>query len=462
MLTPTRQIRIRLLQISDGLLFILALVGAYYLRASLSFTYFELAPLREFSKYLWLLPSIAVIGPATLSKQGFYHQQRVISRWSNIFLVMRAITFATIAMVLLLFLFRADFARSVIILACTCGGLLCYIRHELFLHFAATSRARSQYRQRILWVGVPEENRLLREALSADEREQIESISEFDPRSESIEQLIAILHDYSINAVVFNLAGLDTGRLLPILSTCEREGVTVIVRPGVFARSPFGMSVDWFAGEPVIHYHAQPVRPSHQLFKRIIDIVGAALLLLFLGPALLVIAALIKFSSKGPAVFKQTRAGLNGKPFTMYKFRSMRTGAEKEQASLATFNEMTGPVFKITKDPRITPIGRFIRRYSVDELPQLWNVLRGEMSLVGPRPLPVKEVKKFSDDAHRRRHSVRPGLTCLWQVNGRNDITDFDEWVRLDLAYIDQWTLWLDLKIMIATLPVVLFGRGAR
>jgi len=181
-----------------------------------------------------------------------------------------------------------------------------------------------------------------------------------------------------------------------------------------------------------------------------------------LGPALLVIIALIKLSSKGPSVFKQTRAGLNGKPFTMYKFRSMRTGAEKEQASLATFNEMTGPVFKITKDPRITPIGRFIRRYSLDELPQLWNVLRGEMSLVGPRPLPVKEVKKFSDDAHRRRHSVRPGLTCLWQVNGRNDITDFDEWVRLDLAYIDQWTLWLDLKIMIATLPVVLFGRGAR
>jgi lipopolysaccharide/colanic/teichoic acid biosynthesis glycosyltransferase len=146
----------------------------------------------------------------------------------------------------------------------------------------------------------------------------------------------------------------------------------------------------------------------------------------------------------------------------MYKFRSMKKGAEKEQASLATFNEMTGPVFKLTKDPRVTPLGRFLRRYSMDELPQLWNVLRGEMSIVGPRPLPVSEVKNFSDDAHRRRLSVRPGLTCLWQVHGRNNITDFAEWVRLDLAYIDQWSLWLDAKIMIATIPVVLFGRGAR
>jgi len=459
-LTKSRLIRARLLQVCDGLIFALALAAAYILRTA--FTYLEMAPLRDFQEYLWLLPAIAIIGPTTLTKQGFYHHQRIVSRWSNIFLVMRAVTFTAITMVVLLFFVRAQYARSVILLACAFGGLLCYIRYELFLHFAASSLVRTRWRQRILWVGVPEENRLLREALTSDEREQVESISEFDPRNESLEQLIGILHDFSINAVVFNLAGLETARLLPVLSACEREGVTVIVRPGVFARSPFGMSVDWFAGEPVIHYHAQPTRPSHQLIKRVIDLIGSTLMLIVLGPLLLLIAILIKLTSKGPAVFHQTRAGLNGLPFTMYKFRSMKTGAEKEQATLATFNEMTGPVFKITKDPRVTGFGRFLRRYSLDELPQLWNVFRGEMSLVGPRPLPVKEVKKFSDDAHRRRHSVRPGLTCLWQVRGRNDISDFDEWVRLDLAYIDQWTLWLDLKIMIATLPVVLFGRGAR
>ena len=460
MLTQTRQTRQRLLQIGDGLLFALSLGFAYLLRAA--FSLLELAPLHDFKEYLWLLPAIAIIGPAALTQQGFYNNQRVVSRWNNIFLVMRAVTFTTVTMVVLLFFVRAQYARSVIVLACVFGGLFSYIRHEAFLQFAATSLARSQWRQRILWVGAPEENRLLREALSSDEREQVESISEFDPRSESIEQLIAILHDFSINAVVFNLAGIDTTRLLPVLTACEREGVTVIVRPGVFARGPFGMSVDWFAGEPVIHYHAQPAKPSHLLVKRVIDIVGASLLLLLLSPVLVILGFAIRLTSSGPFVFHQIRAGVNGLPFTMYKFRSMKKGAEKEQASLATFNEMTGPVFKLTRDPRVTSLGRFLRRYSLDELPQLWNVLRGEMSLVGPRPLPVTEVKNFSDDAHRRRLSVRPGLTCLWQVRGRNNITDFDEWVRLDLAYIDQWSLWLDFKIMIATLPVVLFGRGAR
>jgi lipopolysaccharide/colanic/teichoic acid biosynthesis glycosyltransferase len=170
----------------------------------------------------------------------------------------------------------------------------------------------------------------------------------------------------------------------------------------------------------------------------------------------------VKFSSPGPVLFRQQRAGLNGRPFQLLKFRSMRSGAETEQAGLAAKNEMTGPVFKISRDPRVTAVGRFLRRHSLDELPQLWNVLRGEMSLVGPRPLPVEEVKRFNDDAHRRRLSVRPGLTCLWQISGRNDIAQFEDWVRLDLAYIDQWSLWLDFKILLGTIPVVIFGRGGR
>lgn len=460
MLTHPRQLRARLLQISDGVLFALSLVLAYLLRSF--FTVLELPPLQAFHEYVWLLPAIGIIGAAALAQQGFYHHQRVVSRWGTIFLVMRAVAATGIAMVLLMFFVRAQFARSVIILGCSFGGLLCYIRHELFLQLAATALIRNQWRQRILWVGVPDENRLLREALTSDEREQIESISEFDPRSESIEHLIAILHDFSINAVVVNLAGIDTTRLQPVISACEREGVTVIVRPGVFARGPFGMAVEWFAGEPVIHYHPKAARPSHLAVKHGFDVAAGLLLLIVVSPLILFVALLVKITSPGPVLFRQPRAGLNGKPFTLYKFRSMKIGAEKEQATLSTFNEMTGPVFKISKDPRVTPMGRFLRRFSLDELPQLWNVIRGEMSLVGPRPLPVGEVKRFSDDAHRRRLSVRPGLTCLWQVRGRNNITDFEEWVRLDLDYIDQWSLWLDAKILIATVPVVLFGRGAR
>jgi lipopolysaccharide/colanic/teichoic acid biosynthesis glycosyltransferase len=146
----------------------------------------------------------------------------------------------------------------------------------------------------------------------------------------------------------------------------------------------------------------------------------------------------------------------------MLKFRSMATDAEQRKAELEVLNEMDGPVFKVSNDPRVTPIGKFLRRWSIDEWPQMINVLLGDMSLVGPRPLPVDEVRRFDDFAHRRRLSVKPGLTCLWQVNGRNDVTSFRDWVRLDLEYIDNWSIWLDLKILMKTVPVVLMGTGAK
>ena len=146
----------------------------------------------------------------------------------------------------------------------------------------------------------------------------------------------------------------------------------------------------------------------------------------------------------------------------MLKFRTMVSDAEQQRKELEQYNEMSGPVFKVSNDPRITPVGRFLRRTSLDEWPQLWNVLKGEMSLVGPRPLPVDEVARFDDLAHRRRLSVKPGLTCLWQVSGRNNVRDFRDWVRLDLEYIDNWSLWLDFKILVRTIPVVLIGTGAK
>jgi lipopolysaccharide/colanic/teichoic acid biosynthesis glycosyltransferase len=177
---------------------------------------------------------------------------------------------------------------------------------------------------------------------------------------------------------------------------------------------------------------------------------------------MLAIALAIKFTSPGPALFRQKRSGLNGRPFTIYKFRTMATNAEQFKHELEAMNEMSGPVFKVTNDPRITPVGKILRKYSLDELPQLFNVVRAEMSLVGPRPLPVDEVKRFENLAHRRRLSVKPGLTCLWQVSGRNQISDFREWVRLDLEYIDNWSLWLDLKILFRTIPAVLRGTGAK
>ena len=167
-------------------------------------------------------------------------------------------------------------------------------------------------------------------------------------------------------------------------------------------------------------------------------------------------------SPKGAVIFRQQRSGRYGRPFTMYKFRTMDVDAESRRAELADANQMSGPVFKVDHDPRVFAFGGLLRKLSIDELPQLWNVVRGEMSLVGPRPLPVYEVEQIENSAQRRRLSVKPGLTCLWQVSGRSAITDFNDWVQLDLEYIDNWSLWLDWKILARTVPVVLLGAGAR
>lgn len=460
MFTPSRPTRARLLQLCDGVLFVLALSLAYILRATLSL--FDLQAIEKFTDHLWLFPVLAYLGPTALASQGFYQNPQITSRLTVIWQVARGAILAMVAVISLLFLVRIQFARSVILMACGFGGMLVYLRHEIFIRFVAAPLSRSLWRQRVLWVGMGEENTKLRAALSFEERSQIESITEFNPRTDAIEHLVPILHDFAINVVIVNLAGLDAAQVQPVLTACEREGVSIVVRPGLLARAPLGMTIDWFGGEPVIHYRAQAARPSHLLLKQALDYVVAAGLMILCSPIFLIVALAVRFSSKGPVYYQQVRAGLNGRPFILIKFRSMRTGAEREKATLAPLNEMTGPVFKLTNDPRVTPIGRFLRRHGLDELPQLLNVLRGEMSLVGPRPLPIDEVKKFSDDAHRRRLSVRPGLTCLWQVGGRNDISDFGEWVRLDLAYIDRWSLWLDLKILLATVPAVLFGRGGK
>ena len=194
--------------------------------------------------------------------------------------------------------------------------------------------------------------------------------------------------------------------------------------------------------------------------KRGLDIAISSFLLLVLSPLLIATALLIKLTSDGPVFFQQERIGVNKRRFWMYKFRTMVPDAEKLMPKLEALNEASGPVFKIKDDPRITSLGKFLRRSSMDELPQLLNVLKGDMSLVGPRPLPVRDYNGFNADWQRRRFSVKPGITCLWQVNGRSGLS-FDQWMLLDLQYMDEWSLWLDLKILVKTVPVVLKGAGA-
>lgn len=194
--------------------------------------------------------------------------------------------------------------------------------------------------------------------------------------------------------------------------------------------------------------------------KRIVDIILSSFGLLILSPLLFLIALFVKFTSKGPIFYRWKVVGENERPFTGYKFRSMFENADKIKERLMEQNKMSGPVFKMDNDPRVTSVGHFIRKYSLDELPQLWSVLKGDMSLVGPHPPLQTEVEEF-DDWHKQKLSVKPGITCFWQINGRADITDFDEWVKMDLEYIENWSLWLDIKILMKTVPAVLKGKGA-
>jgi exopolysaccharide biosynthesis polyprenyl glycosylphosphotransferase len=245
-----------------------------------------------------------------------------------------------------------------------------------------------------------------------------------------------------------------------LISLCEHHGILIRLDTQPFnlrTQSSSALHLD-----PEVHLAGLPSSPlsGPAITKRLIDLLISGVALLVLSPLFLIVALLVKFTSESPILFSQTRVGLNKRMFRMYKFRTMIPDAEKIQDQLLSRNEMSGPVFKIKQDPRITPLGRILRNTSIDELPQLFNVFKGEMSLVGPRALSLRDYELFDTDSHRRRFSVKPGITCLWQIAGRNSVP-FERWMELDLQYIDKWSLWLDLKILAQTLPAVLRGTGA-
>jgi exopolysaccharide biosynthesis polyprenyl glycosylphosphotransferase len=247
-----------------------------------------------------------------------------------------------------------------------------------------------------------------------------------------------------------------------MVKICEKLGIVVIFFSGVDFLNP-GSSKAVFTilhGENVITILPPSMRGWQLAIKRIMDFVISFILILLLLPLFVIIGILIKWTSPGPVLFIQERVGLNKRKFRFLKFRTMVADAEQQLENLGHLNEVEGAAFKITNDPRVTPIGNYLRRSSLDELPQLLNVLMGDMSLVGPRPLPLRDFACFDQDWHYRRFSVRPGITCLWQIGGRSSIS-FDRWMELDMEYIDNWSLKMDIEILIQTIPAVLSQRGA-
>jgi exopolysaccharide biosynthesis polyprenyl glycosylphosphotransferase len=276
-----------------------------------------------------------------------------------------------------------------------------------------------------------------------------------------VEQLNSVIADQPIDEVLVALPIDKYGTVVEtIVRHCEEQGIIVRVRTQMSNLRVARSYVDNLQGVPVMTIQSGPADSWQLVMKRLIDIVGSIALLIAFAPLFAVVALLIRLDSPGPLFFAQERVGLNKRRFRILKFRTMLHGSDQKQHMFEYLNEVEGPVFKIKNDPRITRIGKFLRRFSIDELPQLVNVFKGDMSLVGPRPLPVRDVERIDVRWHKRRFSIKPGITCLWQVNGRSNI-GFNEWVRMDLDYIDKWSLGLDLLILMKTIPVVFRGPGA-
>lgn len=466
MLGRQRQIRAQFQKLVDATLFGLSLWLAHVIRAdneTLASLTRGTPEIPAFTDYGWLL--LAVILPASpllLELQGFYNRPLIASRRRTVWQVFKASVLAVIVAISCLYFTRKDSARTVVLLFGPMIFCLIMLKEELVRRWMESKAGQAQFKKRFILVGTSEDAARLRTHLAQVQGESIEILTQLNLNETPVEELVDLLHKYSANGVILSATHTYFGQIERAIQACELEGVEAWLLADFFKTKLSETSVDNFYGRPMLVFRSTPEESWQAVIKQVFDFVAALVLLVVLSPLFLLVMLLIRVTSPGPILFRQQRSGLNGQPFTMLKFRSMVSDAEQLKQELAALNEMEGPVFKLSSDPRVTPVGRFLRRYSIDELPQLINVLRGEMSLVGPRPLPVDEVQRFNDLAHRRRLSVKPGLTCLWQVSGRNNVKDFKDWVRLDLEYIDNWSLWLDFKILVRTIPVVLMGTGAK
>jgi exopolysaccharide biosynthesis polyprenyl glycosylphosphotransferase len=463
MLKRDRQIRTMVHQLVDASLFAVAFWLAYAFRSNPDIiAWLKLEPASPFKNFAWLYLMLIPATPLVLESQGFYNHSLLCSRQAILWPLFKGCVLITVGLMLAVYVFHLIVARAIFISFGCFGFCMVYLKEELIRLVLKSKLAQLQYKRRFIVVGTEREIAKMRKGLKERIDESVEIVAELNLLETPVQQIVSMLHHYSVYGVIFSAKHTYFEQVEYVIRACELEGVEVWLVADFFATQISRTSFDELLDRPLLIFRTTPETSWQSVVKHIMDLVGAFVLLILFSPLFLLIAMAIKIASPGPVFFRQQRSGQNGAPFTLYKFRTMITNAEQFKHELEAMNEMSGPVFKVTNDPRITRLGKILRRYSLDELPQLFNVLRGEMSLVGPRPLPVDEVRRFNDLAHRRRLSVKPGLTCLWQISGRNQIKDFKDWVRLDLEYIDNWSLWLDLKILLRTIPAVFAATGAK
>ena len=458
----------------DVLLINAAFSLAYWVRYELQwFRAVDMTYYAPFQRYIPFAIVLTILLLIMYRLGGVYRQRRGASWFDEAYAILNGTTTGIVFMVFIAYFYRPlSYSRLIFFYA---GGFIVLLLSLSRLGKAwlwGHLRRKGIGVDRILIVGAGEIGRTLMRHIVAQPElgYRVVGFVDDDPQRGStdigrfralggIPNLPCLIQEEQVDEVLITLPWTYHRKILAIVDQCEREQARARIVPDLFQLALSRVDVDNIGGVPVIGLREPTIGVWQRAFKRSLDLIVALAGLVFLFPLFLLIGLVIKLDSPGPVLFTQARMGHGGREFTIRKFRSMRQGAEEEKEELAGLNEASGPIFKIRDDPRLTPVGRVLRRWSLDELPQLYNVLRGEMSLVGPRPATPAEVAQY-EDWHLKRLAVRPGITGLWQVRGRSELP-FGEMVLLDIYYVENWSPALDAKILLRTLPKWLSGEGA-
>ncbi|MFQ5813781.1 MAG: undecaprenyl-phosphate glucose phosphotransferase [Anaerolineae bacterium] len=467
--------RVSLIMALTDVVFInLAFVAAYWVRYDLQwFRAVDPANYAPFRMYIPFALVLTVLLAIAYRLSGVYDQPRGASWLDEVWALVGGTTTGIVIVTAITFWFRPlVYSRLMFLWA---GGIIVTLLSlsRLIKRWVWESRMRRGLGvDRVLIVGAGEVGRKLMRNIVAQPELGYQVVGFVDDDSKKsrtdigrfkalggIDHLPQVVQEEAIDEVIITLPWMHHRKILGIMRQCEREQVRARIVPDLFQLALSRVDIEDLGGIPIIGVKEVSITGWNLALKRANDLVLSLAGLILFSPLMLLISAAIKLDSRGPILFKQVRVGKGGRRFVFYKFRSMRQGAEEERPQLTGRDEVVGPTFKIRHDPRCTRVGRFLRRTSLDELPQLYNVLRGDMSLVGPRPAIPSEVEQYQE-WHRRRLEISPGITGLWQVSGRSQLT-FDEMCLLDIYYLENWSPLLDLKIALKTIPTVLAGRGA-
>jgi exopolysaccharide biosynthesis polyprenyl glycosylphosphotransferase len=459
-------------------IFLLALVIRGHLHRFYHFDFFPSSVIvQDFGasqdSYLTVMLIIIPLWCVSLYWSGMYRSMRLKTALDVVGVVIKSSFITATTFSVLAFMLKMEFiSRTFLILFIIMASLTLILEKACIYFLISYTRKQGYNFRRLLLVGTGKRAAQFISKIRAHPEWGLKIMGVLDYEHERIcsefedieilgmlKDMEAIIRRKSIDEVVFIVPRSKLVEMENYLYICETVGVKCTVAVDLFHLKIARLTQTEFDGLPMITFETTSSKEWQLFIKRIMDFVISGIGIVLLSPIFLTVAIIIKLVSPGPVFYRQKRIGLNGRRFVFLKFRSMCERADLQLAKLMGKNEMSGPVFKIKNDPRIYPFGGFLRKFSIDELPQLFHVFFGQMNLVGPRPPVFREVRQY-EPWQRRRLSMRPGITCLWQVSGRNKIT-FAEWMKLDLEYIDNWSLWLDFRILIRTIPAVLFGHNA-